>query len=250
LPAISGGLAYTLKVTDANTCTAEAFKVVNPCSRLDATVKATNAGCLGDDAKIEVSGRVIPYEYSITGGPPYQFGAEFDPILDGTNDLVVKDLLGCKYEETVVINRLYPPTEINVSSKDAGCNPVDGSITVISVTAGTAAYQYNIEASANQASNLFSNLDSGCYKIGVEDVDGCIYYSIICVGKTPSPKAVTIDTLPEIFANTKGSIALSNVVNGTAPFIYTCNGTDAGAACTSLDSGYYDIYVEDAKGCF
>ncbi|MBC7774807.1 MAG: proprotein convertase P-domain-containing protein [Phycisphaerae bacterium] len=102
--------SYALQVTDQNGCIiANSVNVSQP-GALVATIETTEPECFGShDGRIRVfvSGGVTPYRYSINGGP-FGGGSAFLALTAGTYNLQVRDVNGCVFSTTTVLNQPVP----------------------------------------------------------------------------------------------------------------------------------------------
>lgn len=144
---------------------------------------------------------------------------------------------------------------INTTITNASCyNGTNGAVTV-SVSGGTAPYQYQLAesgAGAWNSSNSFTGLGATTYPLSVKDNTGCIktiYFTI----SQPAAFSVTY-TASDVtcLGGTNGSIS-TNTGGGTAPYSYawTKNGTAFSTSpdLTNLQPGNYNLIVTDANGC-
>lgn len=81
------------------------------------------------------------------------------------NYFVDLEFNGCIYRQSVSVTAAQPPTITSVS--------VTGTTATINVTGGTAPYQYSLNGSDYQSSNVFTGLTRGPHKIYVIGKDGC-----------------------------------------------------------------------------
>ncbi|MBA4854069.1 collagen-binding domain-containing protein, partial [Emticicia sp. BO119] len=73
--------------------------------------------------------------------------------------------------DNIILSRCYDPTSLSLSSKaDPNCNQADGAITV-TASGGSGEYEYSLNNSTWQSSNVFTGLTQGTYTIYVKDVN-------------------------------------------------------------------------------
>lgn len=144
---------------------------------------------------------------------------------------------------------------INTTVSNVTCyNGTNGSVS-ISVTGGTAPYQYQLAeagAGAWSAATVYGGLAANTYPVSVKDATGCI--KTIYVPVTQPANYVINYTATDVTCTGGNNGAISvNVTGGTLP--YTYNWTKNGAAfattpnITGLYPADYKLIVTDALGC-
>ncbi|MDX2279124.1 MAG: choice-of-anchor L domain-containing protein [Saprospiraceae bacterium] len=107
-PIVSAVGTYQLTVTNLSTgCTAEDATIVTrntnfPSDILFSSDPPACGNQLGSIVFEEVTGGVGPYLYSIDGGNQFLSASDFTQLKPGTYQLVVQDVNGCEYDETLV----------------------------------------------------------------------------------------------------------------------------------------------------
>lgn len=158
-----------------------------------------------------------------------------------------------KCDSVITLHLTIKTVNSTFTKADAGCyGAANGAITV-TPTNGVAPYQYRIgTAGSYGASNTFTGLKAGTYKIYIIDSTGCTGVSNpIVVDQKP---AITIEytkTNVACFGSATGSFTI-NGRNGVAPYTYRYGTTGAFTTTnsfTNLKAGSYRIYVQDAMGC-
>jgi large repetitive protein len=276
--------SYTITVRDANGCTSTTSVIVN--QALTATAVLTkDLDCSASPdgiITINVSGGKPGYTYRVSsdGGATYTttglVGNVFTTAVAGTFQFEVTDsnVPTCsKITNSITINPIvYPEIFSLTETQSIKCNGDNtGRIQVaIDATKGVAPFTYSIDGINYQSSNVFTGLTAGNYTITVKDSKGCI--NTVPANITISqPDLISFDlTKVDITCNNPGgsslgSITVSNVLGGTAPFKYfiTNNFGDAiaGNPYTAIltgredhtfpiiNYGIYTINVIDANGC-
>lgn len=145
---------------------------------------------------------------------------------------------------------------ITTSTTNVNCyNGTTGSITV-TVTGGTAPYQYQLAeagAGAWQTGNAFVALAANTYPVSVRDASGCIQTVYVSITQPAALVATYTATDPTCAASTNGFINI-NTTGGVAPYSYAWskNGTPGYASTANisgLTAGNYLLTVTDAAGC-
>ncbi|WP_421823969.1 T9SS type B sorting domain-containing protein [Flagellimonas oceanensis] len=232
-----------------------------PSFALDADAVLTQEYTCLQDGIIDVqnvTGGTAPYEYSIDG---VNFGSSttFNNLTDGTYTVTVRDDLGCTFTtNSITIDPLEPPTDIDFSATDPLCPTFISDIT-LSVTGGEPNLVYELISPATSAvnngnNNTFTGLAPGTYMFRVTDNDGCSYdesYTIAPVTEI----SVTGQLVNNItcFGNSDGELQYT-VNNFNSDYDYTVTGpdnfsgtneTNSTISLTGLAEGTYTITVTD-----
>lgn len=207
---------------------------------------------------IYASGGKPPYEYSLNDFP-YQFSNNFEGLSDGSYIPKVKDSDGViSIGNSVTISRPAAIVINDITMVDVSIyNGNDGSITVFS-SGGTFPLIYGIkkdlsEWSPYQASNVFTGLGHGTYKVRVSDSKGCpAVESGNIVIEQPSGLQITgvIKTDVTCHELSNGSITI-NTTLGVAPIQYKLNSNgiwQLSNVFTNLAGGSYVPYAKDSTG--
>ena len=263
--------AYTLTVTDANSCKeSKTFMIQKPLA-ITATLTETQISCH------DLNNGSITAE--VSGGTPgatpapdfYQFSWKKDgsafattknltALSAGVYEATITDANGCS---TVVSKTIVNPDALSVSAvkSDVTCyGNTDGKITVTH-TGGTAPYTYTwIKQGGGFSATTkdVSSLTAGTYAVRVTDARGCFVQSSPILIKAPA-SAMTL-TL-----NSKTNATCASGRDGTASITaasghgtYTYNWTLFGNTIpatgtledqTTLKAGNYTVYATDAGGC-
>lgn len=240
--------SYTVTVKDANGCTASTSVTVDNFPAPTVTATATSATCNNVNGSIIANGNggLAPLQYSING-TIFQVSNAFTGLAAGTYTITVKDASGCTGTTTVVVASIGGPSVTAVTTLSV-CNSNTGSITA-TASGGVPGYQYSINGTTFQASNIFNALPAGNYVVYVRDANGCIGAFPVIVSNTagPSISAVTVPTACNI---NNGSITIT-ATGGTPAYQYSIDGVTyvAGNVFNGLSTGIYTVYVKDANGC-
>lgn len=165
---------YTAYFRESNGCTGQQSITVNEPALVSATSAVTAVSCNGGtDGTITVTGAggIAPYEYSIDGGTTWVSSNVFT-VSANTYTILIRDINLCT--KTISATVTEPPvltaSSVNV---DASCNgDNDGTITVTANGGNSGGYQYSIDGTTFQASNIF-NVAPGTYTVTVKDNLGC-----------------------------------------------------------------------------
>lgn len=239
---------YTVYVKDANGCIKTTNVTIANSPAPTVTASSTTALCNNVNGTITANGNggIAPLQYSINA-ITFQTSNIFTGLAAGTYTVTVKDNTGCTNITTVVVSSTGGPS-VTATSTVSACNSNTGSITA-TASAGVAPYQYSINGTTFQASNVFAGIGGGNYIVYVRDANGCVGTVSITVGNTASP-SISASTTPTSCTNNTGTITIT-ATGGTAPYQYSIDGSTyvAGNIFTGLGAGIYTVYVKDANGC-
>ncbi len=248
---------YSVVVTDANGCTAEASATIDEPTLLVLSSTETDTRCSNsDDGTIDITA---------TGGTGAYMFEWSDSQYDGMEDLTglppntyivtVTDANGCPQELTSVV--MAPPAVIvrteaitDYSGFNVSCaNLTDGEITVQGTSGNGAPYTY--EWQDGTTTGTLSDLGiGGPYTVTVTDNMGCTEEeAFIMTG--PDPIQFAADATPVTCnGDDDGAITVLSPLGGSGPYLYSLDGSPFGQGdFTGLASGNYEVVVQDANGC-
>lgn len=239
---------HTITVQDANGCQTTTTANITEPALLTVTNAFTPIPCAGGttDLTAAASGGTPNYQYSLNGGT-FQMGNTFTGLGAGSYTISVQDTNGCTASD--VSNIANPSTMIvSASSTAIACNGGTADITV-SASGGTPNYQYSLDGSPYQASNLFAALPAGTYNIDVLDANNCAAATSITI--TEPTALVASASAPPIACFGGTTTITANGSGGTPAYQYSLNGTpfQASNTFTNIFVGNFDIVVSDANGC-
>ncbi len=253
---------YTVRVTDANGCTAtDTINLVDSVPPT-ASIAMTSDYCYDpvNGATLEVTalGGVTPYEYSINGG---SFGSSniFNNLTPGTYDITVRDAYGCTV--TLPTETIAPQVTVNTTlTKELDCSATpDATITGTIAGGYSSSYSYAVSINGATYSSLgttgspfvYTAATDGTYQFRVTDNNGCQSVSnVITVAPITNP-VVTANKI-DVSCNgaSDGSVQLVGS-GGSGGYTYSDdNVTFTGISLfTGLPVGSYTFYIKDSKSC-
>ena len=245
--------SYTVTARDANGCTittTAAIAITEP-TDLEASLSPSSCGKANGEIAINMAtGGVTPYTFSVDG-TNFQASVLFNGLMAGNYTLWVKDANGCLYSEGVVLEDQPGPTDLSLSTTSSTCGNANGEISVSAVTGGTAPYTYSIDGTNFQPGTTFGGLAAGTYTLSVKDANGCLYAESIGLSNVPGPSDLTSLSTSSTCGNANGSLEVATVSGGTAPYLYSIDGTNfqSSATFSGLAAATYTLTVKDANGC-
>ncbi len=187
----------------------------------------------------------------------FLFGNDGNPNREGDYQFILRDGNGCFAISNEV--RVEDLGILAISATDSGINCADASTATmtITVTGGTAPYQYSLDGGATyQNTKTFANLSAGFYTITVKDASGI--NGIGCVEsfdyEISQPYRLTASAAIIEDASCNSSGALVKILNGSggqAPYEYSFDGgtTFSSNASQNLLAGTYQLSIKDNLGC-
>lgn len=251
---VFSGLAagnYTIHVQDAVSCQQDIPVTVPSVTGINGTASAVPTACAGvNNGSITVTPTtgVVPYSYSINGGPA-QGSNVFTGLAPGTYNLTFIDGNGClgTASATVLTGSGITSTSSQTNPPCAGIN--NGTFT-ITPTSGSIPYSYSMNGGPVQNSPTFSGLGPGVYNVAITDGLGCTGSIQVTLVATTPLGVSAVSQQVNCFGESNGSIVLS-ANGGTAPYEFMSNGSayQPSGAFNNLVAGVYNLRVRDFNGC-
>jgi large repetitive protein len=244
------------KVKDANGCIfTELAIVINTSGPAGFIANASSATCGNANGTITigtVTGGTLPYTYSVDGSA-FTTATNYTGLTSGSKQIIVKDANGCTISSSLTVGNSAGPSAANLGIRKAGCvSTTDGQVVINSVVGGLAPFTYSFNGSAFTGNLSYSGLTAGSYPIIVKDANGCTFATTAIVPGVPlGPTAITTSKIPPGCGVSNGSITVTGVTNGTAPYLYSLNsGTlTSSNVFAGLPAGAHTITVSDANNC-
>ncbi|MCB9319115.1 MAG: T9SS type A sorting domain-containing protein [Lewinellaceae bacterium] len=235
--------SYTVTVTDANGCPAEATTTIEEPEPLDIILTKSDITCDGFDGTISasVSGGTAPYKYIWSNGATTQSLTGLQP---GTYSVTVSDKNKCSQVASATIEK-GNGLLITIEASDASCNgSSDGSISV-DVQGGVAPYAYLW--SNGVTTSEINGLGYGTYGVTVTDVNGC---SASGEAKVNIPDAINLDLVGSGTTCQGGDgQATVTATGGRFPYQYAWSNGETSKTIKGITAGEYTVTVTDANGC-
>ena len=208
---------YTVYYRESNGCSNSLSITVNEPAILTAADASTAVICNGETngtITITTNGGVLPYEYSIDGGANWQSGNIFT-VAAGAYTVIIRDANGCTVSRNITVTE---PAVLTASSANtnASCDGGSDGIIDVAVTGGNGTYQYSIDGTTFQSSNIF-NVAPGTYTVTVRDNLGCTTSFSATVGLS-SNITFTAQTDPTIC---EGSSTQLDLVSNATQYVWT-----------------------------
>ncbi len=245
-----GSGIYMVGLADENGCeTTLEFEIEEP-TELNIELESINqVACSGQEGAIEVSanGGAGNYEFSINTAS--NSTGSFSDLSGGIYLVQVTDGNGCTATLEVDINE---PNSLNASIsqiQNVTCNGVNNGSVQLGGQGGTGILTYTLGSETN-SNGYFENLPSGNYTVVVEDENNCTSQIDVTINE---PDALGIDMLfiteVNCFGGDNGQVNLF-ATGGTGDIQYTLGSlSNTTGVFENLESGTYDVMIEDENGC-
>jgi len=240
---------YNVTVSDTNSCISVSSVTLSEPSALSNTISSVAASCGNSDgsATVIVSGGTIPYTY-LWNDPAAQTNATADSLATGTYQVVMTDANNCTDSTSATVSNIGGPSVSAVSS-NVKCNGgADGQV-FLSVSGGTAPYNYLWDDPGVQTTAIATGLIAGTYNVSVTDSSGCMATSSVTISEPTALSNSTTSTN----ANCGAADGTATVVvsGGTPPYNYLWDdpGTQTNSTAIGLLAGGYQVLITDSNAC-
>ncbi|HEX8039569.1 MAG TPA: T9SS type A sorting domain-containing protein [Chryseosolibacter sp.] len=221
---------YTVTVTDAKGCTANAgFTVAKKTFQLSRTVHSPscNGGADGTVTLDPPDGGTEPYTYQWSNGAT---GPSLSDVSAGVYTVVVTDATGCSRTLTITVTDPQP-LAVTSSVSNSNCN-AEGFFSIdLTVSGGTAPYTFSW--SDGSTIEDIDSLHSGTYSVVITDANGCNTVKEIVVEAPPAPWACLISEPAAMPVCGSVSNQLSTTVTDAESYSWTIASSDGNWSITS-----------------
>lgn len=247
---------YILNAADFNGCpVSDTLTIYEPIA-LGLNIAVPDSLCFGGANGVldaTVSGGVSPYTYSWSGPNGFTDNQEdLAGLAIGTYNLTVSDFNNCLVNESIAIAQVSDVV-ISFTGTPVNCfGGNDGSLTAQIVSGGSAPFQFQWDAAANNQNTATAiGLISGTYAVIITDGNGCTFSNSASVSEPLSPLSLAMDSTYITCAGYSDGTATAVVSGGTLGYTYLWNDPlgQTTAQATDLSSNSYQVTVTDGNGC-
>ena len=245
---LTGGLTYSVTVTDSLGCSMVNSILMTHPSQLTATPVVTDVFCYnGNDgsASVNIVGGTPNYQYQWSNNTN---NSTVNQLSAGVYYLTVTDLNNCT---SITSFEVHEPTALtlDIQKQDVFCkSEATGQATAL-VAGGSP--NYHFQWNDNQQSNHIENLITGWYYLTVTDDHLCEIKDSIFINEPQNTlQATFIKRDVTCFGDRNGQIAI-NVNGGILPYQYSLDGENYTNAhiLAGLSADTYPIFIRDNNGC-
>jgi large repetitive protein len=241
---------YTVTVTDANGCTAEATGNVNenaaPAVQITVLSDVTCFGGNDGSAVVSTLGGIEPFTYLWTSNG--QTTTTASNLNAGIHSVTVTGDNNCSASATIQISQ---PTALSLSVSTTPVTCFGGNDGTATVTGYGGVGNYSFEwLPSNQIGNTISNLAAGTSTVVVTDGNNCSFSQDFTVVQPLLPLSLITQSTPVLCHGGNTGTATVLPSGGTAPYAYMWNPSAAQSQTAAmLGQGNYTVTVTDANGC-
>ncbi|MES2838521.1 MAG: gliding motility-associated C-terminal domain-containing protein [Bacteroidota bacterium] len=153
----------------------------------------------------------------------------------------------------ITVNVTDKPSAANIIVTDGDCLGTNAArIRVASVTDGAAPFTYSFNGAPFVNNNTITGLATNDnYSVEVKDAAGCTYLTTVSVSSYPGVSTFTLSKTEAACGQTDASITVSNVMDGTLPYLYSFNNSSftTNNVLTGISAGNYQVVVKDQLFC-
>ncbi|OAB78014.1 hypothetical protein ULVI_11045 [Cochleicola gelatinilyticus] len=211
--------------------------------------------CTDGEITVYPEGGTAPYFYFVNNDTDFQTNPEIIVSTPGEYNITVVDSNNCSAETTITIEAT-PAPDFTVTTTDILCadSGDTGTITINVTNPNGNSLQYSLGGLVYTSSNVFTGLNAGTYTVFVQYTNG----PSICIS---DPQSVTITAASAISGEAEltapytctstGTITVTNVTGGTAPYLYSIDGItfQTSPVFSDLTPGTYTVIIQDANEC-
>jgi gliding motility-associated-like protein len=248
---------YRLTVTDANGCIdTSTIEIIEPIPTQLQVITLDNL-CFGNDNGIAfavITGGIPPYQYnwSTTISNTSEVATN---LLSGNYSVTVLDNNNCSETASFTINEPNAMTLQTTGIINTTCYYSQDGRAILSVTGGSAPYEYSVSNNNYQNNNNFTNLSAGTYTAIALDANGCSATTSFTLN-SPDAFSVVLPTAVTVFAgsNTTLTPELTGIDTSQVTFLWSpatyLSCTDcAMPVMTPKEEITYTVVITDAFGC-
>jgi hypothetical protein len=237
--------AYTVTITDNNSCTATHTATVND-NIVNPTLSAiitNNTSCANDNGAIDLS--VSPagsYNYSWSNGATTQ---DLSNLAGGTYMVTVTQGLSCSASATYIVNDVPNAPNPTATPTNSSCDLPNGSINA-SVSGGVAPYTF--EWSNGATTEDLANIIAGTYELTVTGANNCT--NTISVAVNNVNPAINLSGV--VINNTTcngGNGSINLMVTPANNYTYEWSNGATTEDISSLPPGAYTVTVSAGGSC-
>jgi hypothetical protein len=259
---------YSVAVTDSYGCTlSKSAQIVKVDPVGLGIFTSTAPTCLQSNGVINmtITGGTSPFYYSASTGNvlvSYSRTFSISGLSAGQYNFQVTDAGLCQMFAGTTLETPQGIASVTVQGQNSTCSSTNGSIT-INVVGGSTPYTYTLispngnqlNVNNSQTTQVFQNLGTGTYTVGVSDNSGCSYLqetTLIAQNKF----TISTNVVGTSCNQNNGSVTITSTTGGTLPLDYSVDGIQnvfdtnlSAVTFNNLTSGTHIVTVTDADGC-
>mgnify|MGYP001095828808 CR=1 FL=1 len=244
---LTNTVKYSVKITDANQCTAQDTITVALAPTITFAKNVSSNPCVGSNT---ATIKIVPTSI----GAPFQFnwstGAQIDSIknlANGKYTVTITNHFACTAKDSTIISAVTNTLTANGTTDSVKCFGNNTGKITLSVSGGTPSYTY-VWSNGSSTKDI-QNLAAGNYAVTVRDANNCSATKSFTVAQ-PNAALTANGTTDSVkcFGNNTGKITLS-VSGGTPSYTYVWSNGSSTKDIQNLAAGNYAVTVRDANNC-
>lgn len=251
--------AHTVMIVDANGCASSPALSINvgagpPLTSNVFTTATSCAGANNGTATFTPIGGTGPYTFVLDGGAATQTGATtttFTNLSPGGHTVTITDAGGCASNIIPISITSGAQLTTSVNHTDVLC--FGGSTGTITVTApaGPGPFEYSLDGTNWQASNVFNGLPAATYTVYFRDIPTGCQGQLTRTVAQPAALAATSAGVPVVCNGQSNGTITITTTGGAVPYQYSINGGTSWQASNvfNVPAGAYTVTIRDANNC-
>ena len=248
---------YTATIESENGCTfTEEITIIEPPLLTTTAALTSPLTCTDGEITIYPEGGTPPYFYFVNSATEFQTVPEVIVDAAGVYNIIVTDSNNCSADATITVEAV-PEPEFNINTTDILCaDASDSGVLTIDVTnANGFSIAYSIDGGTTfENSNVFSGLAVGDYDVVLQYTLGNSVCTTIAQTTSISANELiegTAELTSPLTCTSSGTITVTNVTGGDAPYTYSIDGVNfqTSNVFNDLTQGTYTVLVQDNSGC-
>jgi subtilisin family serine protease len=241
---------YSVSITDANGCSANADASVAVVSAVSISISSTDVTCFGSadgTINVQVTGGVAPYSYSWSNGANSQNLSNVGP---GNYSVDVIDASACA--SSVSASIAEPSRIISSSTSSRTCidqaSQNDAQSGSINLTVSGGSSPYSFMWNTGSSSEDLNSISAGDYSLAITDANGCVQNASTTVVLSALSAASSSSSVTCNGAN-DGAISLSVTSEFASTVSYAWSNGASTQNISGLSGGDYSATITDQFGC-
>jgi gliding motility-associated-like protein len=246
---------YTATVETENGCTySEDVEIVEPPLLTITAAVTIPLTCIDGEITVYPEGGTPPYFYFVNGSTDFQTVPEIVVTAAGVYDITVIDSNNCSASTTITVDAI-PAPEFTITTSDIPCSGDLGTLTINVTATNGYSLDYSIDGGTTFFSSpVFTGLSEGDYDVVVQYSTG----SSVCASDAQTVSIIansaisgTAELSGAFTCNSTGTITVTGVTGGDAPYSYSIDGVNfqSSDTFTNLTAGTYTVIIKDANDC-
>jgi gliding motility-associated-like protein len=242
---------YQAVVTDANGCSVNVTATVAEPTTILLQAVEQPVRCNGDSnggITLSANGGTPNYTYRWSN---QQTTANLTGVSAANYCVTVTDAHGCQALTCMNVTTPQSVVITNTAVQNVTCFDANNGTIRVNVVGGTPNYTYNWSVPTSTNSSSITGLKPGNYSLNILDANGCKANQSFTI-TTPAPIQMTYTSTNLIcYGDESGSISITQITGGTAPYKFSIDGTNfsANKVYTNLEASSYNLYARDLNGC-